>query len=62
MVLCWQMTVILIPKLAARIDSHMIGKQHTGYLRIRRTVEEFGVSWFLNLASVIEIKTEKGVM
>lgn len=56
------MTVILIPKLAARIDSHMIGKQHTGYLRIRRTVEEFGVSWFLNLASVIEIKTEKGVM
>ena len=48
--------------LAARIDSHMIGKQHTGYLRIRKTVEEFGVILVLIIASIVEIKAKKGIL
>lgn len=27
----------------ARIDAHMVGKQHTGYQRIRKTLEEQAV-------------------
>lgn len=27
----------------ARIDAHMIGKQHTGFIRIRKTLEEHAV-------------------
>ena len=34
-----------------RLEGHMTGKQHTGFLRVREALEVFKVEPFLNLAT-----------
>jgi hypothetical protein len=47
----------------ARIDAHMIGKQHMGFIRIRKTLEEHAVYTFSdNLIYIFRKKQKKEEM
>lgn len=40
---------LIIGDAQARVDDHLMGKQHMGYAKIKSTVEELKVSWLLML-------------